>query len=235
MATSVAIQYYHKATTATDQEMIRSAIRYLVSTYDSKSQYWPATFEDVNEEPHAPWWHVKEFAPPKGVDWANPSAELAGYLNKYSEYVPRDLLTSINKRVSLYLEEHKIIGSWLYNIMCWNRVYEFFPEPIRLASKKAIVESFQSMLPLTLERLGEIQISWLAPTPESILNQIAPDVVHHYLDLTITEQADDGGWWPAWKWGQYPETWPVAELEWAGKMTVACLKTLKDYDLIEGL
>ncbi|MFW9977703.1 MAG: hypothetical protein ACFFEJ_06455 [Candidatus Thorarchaeota archaeon] len=234
MATSVGIQYYQDIDGPSEHPMIKSAVAYLISTYSSELGFWPATFEEVNDEPHAPWWHFRGMARPEGVEWANPSAEIAGYLNKYSIYVSPELLESINHNIREYLEEHKIIGSWLYNIMCWERAYEFFPEPLRSIAKETILTSFQSMLPLPQERLGEIKIYWLAPHHDSLLIQVAPDIVRSYLEQEIEKQADDGGWWPTWHWGQYEDMWPMAEKEWAGKKTVECLRTLQEFDLIEG-
>ncbi|MBN2229961.1 MAG: hypothetical protein JW779_10285 [Candidatus Thorarchaeota archaeon] len=234
MATSVGIQYYLAVNDDAESNMIRSAIRYLESTYDSELGFWPATFENVNNEPHAPWWHFRGMVRPEGVEWANPSAELAGYLNRFSAFVSTDILKDVNHQVQTYLDEHKIIGSWLYNIMCWERAYKFFPELLKSIAKKTVTASFQNILPLSQERLGEIKIHWLAPHPDSILTQVAPDRVRSLLEQEITKQADDGGWWPTWQWGQYEETWPIAEREWAGKKTVECLVTLRDFGLIEG-
>ncbi len=235
MATSVGLQYYHEVGGSLESDIIRSAMQYLVSTYNTQLGFWPATFENVNEAPHAPWWHFRGMIRPEGVEWANPSAELAGYLNKYSTLIPSTILESVNQQVNQYLSEHKIIGSWLYNIMCWERAYEFFPEPIKSKAKEIILGSFHSMLPLSPERLGEIKIYWLAPHPESLLTQVAPAVVNEYLKHEITLQAEDGGWWPTWTWGQYEEAWPIAEKEWAGKKTLECIRALREFGFIAGV
>jgi hypothetical protein len=34
---------------------VQKAIDYLVGTYDWNHHYWPATYENVNDEPHAFW------------------------------------------------------------------------------------------------------------------------------------------------------------------------------------
>ncbi|MFX1263816.1 MAG: hypothetical protein ACFFH0_00415, partial [Promethearchaeota archaeon] len=54
--------------------------------------------------------------------------------------------------------------------------------------------------------------------------------VYELLGEEVARQADDGGWWPTWKWGQYEDVWPIAEREWAGKITVHCLAALKAFD-----
>jgi len=48
-------------------------------------------------------------------------------------------------------------------------------------------------------------------------------------------QQDDGGWWPNWHWGQFEDVWPVAEKEWAGKITAETLWTLRRFGRLAGL
>lgn len=235
MATSVGIQYYLALNGDAESKLIASAIRYLESTYDYELGFWPATFEDVNDAPHAPWWHYRGMVRPEGVEWANPSAELAGYLNKYSSLVSSEILEDVNSQVRAYLEEHTLIGSWLYNVMCLERAHQFFPEPLRMIAKNTILSTFQSMLPLSQERLGEIKIYWLAPRKDSLLTMTSEETVHALIEQEISKQADDGGWWPTWQWGQYEDVWPIAERECAGKKSLECLLTLSDFDLIDGL
>jgi hypothetical protein len=64
---------------------------------------------------------------------------------------------------------------------------------------------------------------------------VEPENVYNLLKHEIGRQAEDGGWWPTWKWGQYEDVWPIAEREWAGKITVGCLTTLRAFDMIEGI
>ncbi len=232
-ATSVGLQYCTKIGLKADSPVIQSAIEYLLSTYDSKHDYWTFTFMDVNDEPHAPWWHLEEVAPPKESSWPNPSAELLGYLHRYSELVPDELLEQMNRRALVNLESSETIVG-LYNVMCWERAYRSLPEPLRSIARNKIARTFKSMSPLTPEMLGEIRVFWVAPTRDSIL-MMQPENVYRLLEDEIGRQAKDGGWWPTWKWGQYEDVWPIAEREWAGKITVGCLTTLKAFDVIESI
>jgi hypothetical protein len=51
------------------------------------------------------------------------------------------------------------------------------------------------------------------------------------LDYEIARQGDDGAWTPNWNWfGNYPEVWPQAELEWKGVITLHRLLSLQAYD-----
>ncbi|UCH03600.1 MAG: hypothetical protein JSW05_08345 [Candidatus Thorarchaeota archaeon] len=232
-ATSVGLQYCTKIGLKADSPVVQDSIEYLLSTYDSEHDYGTFTFMDVNEEPHAPWWHLEEIAPPKESSWPNPSAELLGYLHRYSELVPDDLLEQMNRRALANLESSETIEG-LYNVMCWERAYPTLPEPLRSMAFDKIGRTFKSMAPLTPETLGEIRVFWVAPTRDSIL-MMESENVYRLLEHEIGRQAKDGGWWPTWKWGQYEDVWPIAEKEWAGKITVGCLATLKAFDMIEGI
>lgn len=234
MATSVGLQYYIDTDGNPDSAIVKAAIEYLVSSYNQEDAYWPSTSADVNNEPHAPWWHVEDISPPNFESWANPSAEIAGYLNKYSKYVPKDFLREVNKRVKEVIEGQEIIGGFLYNFLCWNRVFKFFPEPLSSEIRKKLLFTLQELAPVFEEKMGEIRIFWFVDKTDSIMLTF-PDLVYSLLHKEISNQSEDGGWWPTWKWGQYEDIWPIAEKEWAGKMTYECLRTLKNLNLNNSL
>ncbi len=56
-----------------------------------------------------------------------------------------------------------------------------------------------------------------------------PNIVEQMLETEIGNQAEDGAWWPGWHWGQYEDVWEVAKKEWAGRITLDCLHTLKNF------
>jgi len=226
MATSVGLQYCRDIDATADEEIVSNAIQYLLTTYDHDHGFWPSTYLDVNNAPHAPWWHLEEVKLPPEERWANPSAELAGYLHRYKSLVPSKFITVLNKRLLANIESSEYIDG-LYNIMCWERAYKEFPEPLQSMVSKKIRRTYKKNAPYTQADLGEIRIFWLAPNPESILIS-HPGNVYYLLDLEIDNQADDGGWWPTWKWGQYEDVWPIAEKDWAGKITLDCLRALTD-------
>ncbi len=233
MATSVGLQYCEGIEIGFSHTMVQSAIRYLVSNYQMKGGYWPFTFLDVNEEPHAPWWHVEEIVSPSEARWSNPNAELAGYLNKYSTHVPEVFLGTVNRRALLNLESSVHIEGPIYDIICWNRAYSYLPAPLRRKAKDRIERTLRKIIPTIKEELREAHIFKLAPTPQSICYRLFPDTVEALIVSLIDRQSDNGAWWPTWKWGQYEAVWPIAEREWAGKITVECLVALKNYDLLE--
>jgi hypothetical protein len=233
MATSVGLQYCEEIGIEDKDPMVASAVKYLVSTYQSDGGYWPFTFLDVNSEPHAPWWHAEEIATPPEAKWPNPSAEIVGYLNKYSMYVPKETLQVINARALVNLESSEHIEGLVYDIICWNRIFPHLPKPLRSKAKDKLERTFRKVLPTMQETLREVRIFSIAPSPGSLLYQLFPDEVDALIDPEIERQSPDGGWWPTWEWGQYEEAWDVAKVEWAGKITTECLIALASYNLIE--
>jgi hypothetical protein len=54
------------------------------------------------------------------------------------------------------------------------------------------------------------------------------------LDFEIEHQSPDGSWRPNWTWyGTYAETWPIAEQEWSGVLTLQTLQTLRAFVRLE--
>ncbi|MHA1951184.1 MAG: hypothetical protein ACW99G_18125 [Candidatus Thorarchaeota archaeon] len=222
MATSVGLQYCKDIDATEDEEIASEAIKYLLSIYDQEHEYWFNTPIDVNDAPHAPWWHVEEIKPPSEASWANPNAELAGYIHRYKSLVPSEFVTSLNKRLVTNIESSEHIDG-LYKIMCWERAYKDFPEPLQSMVAEKIRRTYTKDAPYTQDDLEVIRIFWLAPNAESILISY-PGNVYNLMYQEIERQADDGGWWPTWKWGLYEDVWPIAEKEWAGKITLDFLR-----------
>jgi hypothetical protein len=75
---------------------------------------------------------------------------------------------------------------------------------------------------------------WLAPSPIAPLANSLERLVQKNLDFEIENQNRDGSWSPTWSWGTaYPESWKKAEQEWKGILTLATLRSLRDFNRIE--
>ncbi len=75
---------------------------------------------------------------------------------------------------------------------------------------------------------------WLAPAPSAPLAEILKEEIEKNLDFEIENQNEDGSWSPTWTWGDYyQEDWEIAENEWKGILTMATLRSLRDYNRIE--
>ncbi len=230
MATSVGLQYCVEVNTDSNDEIIQSVMDYLATTFDVENAYWPKTPVEVNDSPHAPWWHVDEIKPPEEAAWANPNAELLGYLHNFQNHVPDEILEKLYKRALDNLNNLDTIES-LYCFMNWERAYQSVPDPLKSLISEKVGKTLQTLKP-NPDTLGEIRVFWIAPTPESFLLTF-PDHIQSLHDYEISRQREDGGWWPTWSWGQYDDVWPIAEREWAGKITVGNLIALDTFKLLE--
>ncbi|MCB8984628.1 MAG: hypothetical protein H6659_12440 [Ardenticatenaceae bacterium] len=238
MATSVGLQYATAVSAPAAHPLIQGAVRYLLHTYDEAGAYWPATSAAVNDAPHAFWWHVTETAPPEEGFWPNPSAELVGYLHHYSSLVPPEFLARVTARAEANLACSPLIGGekpQQYSILCWQRAAPYLPEKLQTAVHQAIARTLLAFHPVRPDTFGELSVLAVAPDPESALALQEPEAVAQALDVEITRQQDDGGWWPNWHWGQFEDVWPVAEKEWAGKITAETLWTLRRFGRLAGL
>lgn len=232
MATSVALQYAVAVDAPADHPLIGAAIAYLLQTYNHQEEYWPATYPDVNDYPHAPWWHTDAVAAPEESAWANPNAELVGYLHRYQSLVPADTLTAVTARARRNLGD----GSgplqnpfFRYILLCWQRALPWLPAELQPLVRTRIHDTFAAYPITATEHYGEVNILWLAPGPDSILARGWPGAVRPLVDQFIDQQAADGAWWPVWQWGQYEDAWETAKVEWAGKITTETLHILRTY------
>lgn len=236
MATSVGLQYCTAVNAPATHPIVKKAIGYLVETFDREHHYWPATYENVNDEPHAFWWHVDELTPPDETRWPNPSAEILGYLHRYVSLVPADVLKQADLRAEANLNSSPIISGETpqkYNVLCWERAIASLPGSLATAVTAAIRRTFATYKSIQADTFEELGILAFAPHPQAILAQMAPEPIQLALDNEIDNQSADGGWWPGWHWGQYEDVWPIAKKEWAGKITVDTLHRLKNYGRLE--
>lgn len=233
LATSIGLQVAAELDLQSQHDIVRNAITYLLDTYQGEHGYWPATFEDVNDAPHAVWWHVDEVTPPTPEEWPNPSAELVGYLWKWKEIVPGDFLEAVTGRAEENINSTEIIGddhARRYAILCWERSLPYLPDELAKNVRNSITSTLQSM---DLET-GIRELYWFAfaRSPDSTVSRLYPERIDDYLNVDIQKQRENGGWWPTWDWGQYEDFWPEAEREWVGKLTLDCLVVLDRFGKI---
>jgi hypothetical protein len=232
MATSVGLQTLIAVGTPPDHPLVQAAVQYLVNIYRTDGDYWPMASLEINDHPHAPWWSLDEIAPPPEDRWANPCAELVGYLHYCSDIVPPDLLTHATERARQNLESGVAFGKGqlsFYQLLTWERAADFLPDALAADARDRILAAYRTLSPLTQEKLSELPVIALLDFREPVVVQAFPEDVDRLLDSIIHQQAEDGGWWPAWHWGMYEDVWPIAKKEWAGRITVDVLHSLKKF------
>jgi hypothetical protein len=235
MATSVGLQHLLAVGTPPDHDRAVAAIYYLVGEFDPVGDFWPHTSMDVNNYPHAPWWEKRDDSPPDEAAWSNPCAELLGYLFYGAEHVPAVLLERARQRGQQNLDSGLAFGkeTSFYQMMTWERAVPHLPEPMAKQVRGLLREVYEGMKPLTEEKLAEVHLSALAPSPDALAAQVLGEDVARMMPRELEHQSDDGAWWPGWSWGQYEDVWPDVRVEWAGIITVGMLVTLRSYGLLE--
>ena len=236
ITTTIALRILREVRATSNDEIVGKAVRYLVAQYDSSRKIWPIVPQEVDEYPHAPWWNFENTADTFGQFLANPRAEVVGYLHEYPELAPADLTRELTEEVV----EH-IAGlpddMNMYDFLCCVHLVETpqLPHRWKDALTQILIQRAHHVVAGSPEELKQPSARplWLGPTPTSILAETLKSEVEMNLDFDVEHQNPDGSWSPAWSWyGQYPEAWEQAELQWKSCLTVEVLKALKEFGRI---
>ena len=239
LATTVGLQVLQEFDALADHPLVRGAMRYLLHTFDPAAMVWPIIPPHTDDAPHAPWWTYGEDV---AASWngflVNPRMEIIGYLY---DYAPPGLPAWVRERLTAaavtYLDEHpdKI---QMFDLLCYNRLVKTraLPDDTRttlIAKLMPLVDKLVVKDPAEWEKYNLMPLQ-LVDAPDSSFAAVLGDVIAQNLDFEIAHQGDDGAWHPKWSWyGLYPDTWPTAEREWAGVITLRTLKTLRSFGRLE--
>jgi hypothetical protein len=240
LATTVAFQYLSLLDPPEDHPLVQGGIQYFLDSYDQQAKTWKSVPLEVNDAPHAPWWHVGEEVVlnengEQDPYQANPSAEITGYLNRYPSQVPVDFLNAVTRQALTHFEflEDPIEN---HILLCYLRLAEYLPAGLRASFEQTLRE--RAMLAIALDP-NEWDSGYVlkphvfAPTPTSLLAPAMQDQIRMGLLHEMKRQEPDGSWAPTWEWGQYEEAWPQARVEWQGHLTVHLLYNLHAYRMLE--
>ena len=235
LATTVAFQYFIETGTPSSNEHVQRGIRYLVETFDPSVCGWQSTPPQVNDYPRAPWWNYDEAGAGEYLrtGWANPSAEIVGYLHAYCDLAPAALLAEVTQKARSVLERraNEIEG---HDYLCFVRMAEHVPEPHKGNVWGCLRKQARAAIATTPEQWQGYSIRplWAVSEPTSPLMEVLGDAVSEHLDFEIDQQQADGSWYPFWTWGQFEREWETAKLEWQGQLTVKMLRCLDSFGRI---
>jgi hypothetical protein len=238
LATAYALRTLAEVEPDAEADLVRSAIDYLLKTLDPETLTWRPVAEDVNEYPHAPWWHDEGDKLAKTFDDFRviPRALIVALLHHYAALVPPKMLATVTDSLAETIAELDVLGSGggsdLQYFLYLAQVAGL-PQPVR----KLLVERLEQDVPHVVERDPKKWSTYCltplraAPTPTSIGAVQIRALSETYLDWVIDHQTDEGCWNPTWTWfGEYPEIWPVAERQWKGILTLEHLLYLQAYE-----
>ena len=219
------------------EEIIKAGIKYFEDTYCLERKGWFAVPKEVNDYPHAPWWHFNEDEGMTVIDysWGNPSAEIIGYLYKYQEYLteldPEELV-----RYAINYWNDKTVFQSEHETYCVIRLYNILPERYRVELEDQIEEAVKQLLNKDPK---EWRIDYV-PKPLDFVSEpannkfgISQKMIDENLEMYVDLLEEENQIEPTWEWGQYEETWKKARKHWLGWLTVRALITLDKFDRIE--
>ncbi|MGM0863313.1 MAG: hypothetical protein ACQEWF_01390 [Bacillota bacterium] len=232
MSTTVGLQHAKDLKLSAEHPIVQKAMSYLEDTYDEEIKGWHAMSEEVNLVPHAPWWHFDTEKGHCGVQttWANPNAEIVGYFHLFCPEHPR--LKEWTERAATELNKlsHPIE---MHDFLCYDRLLSEMKGETESILYKILSSSVRKTVCTDPSRWNEYVAKPLqiASHPASPFYEALKEEVHMQLNVEIETQHQKGYWQPNWSWfGQYDETWPIAQEEWKGILTLGMLRVFAAYE-----
>lgn len=230
LATSIALRYLYQLDVPSDHELVKRSIRYLLETVDREKGQWRRVPYEVNLAPHAGWWHQEEEMESYS---GNATAEIIGYLHRYSEWVPASFLESVTWKSLAYLYEQAELE--MHEFLCYLNMAPHLPS----AEKERVLKTLKPMAPTVIEtnpanwKEYGLQPFQAVDSKESPVYAWMSDAVDRNWDYQIQHQRPEGGWSPHWSWGEDSVNWEIAKKHWIGILTVEMLNKLAAFDRLE--
>ncbi len=238
IATTIAIQYLEKIDDTATEDTLRKAFNYLSASFSTHNKKWSATPVDVNNFPHAPWWHRDEKDSKSIIDrsWANPTVEIIGYLSEYKNSFPILLLRELTDAVISRLLNYSNKMQSEHDLYCYIKLYFHLPDTHKAKIHDKLIELIMG----TVNRNPKEWATKYVPKPLQFVDDPASpfypsvvDLVEKHLDFLIHELESKEIWQPSWEWGQYESEWLQAKQAWIGKIAVDNLIILHRFSRIE--
>lgn len=236
IATSVAFQILCAIDAKSDEPIVQKGIQYLLESYKPGRKGWISVPPQVNNYPHADWWHYDEAQGGSVIDknWGNPTAELVGYLYHFNALVPSEFWEPLYKHTVEYLLSYSKTME-MHELFCFLRFAENMPssdfnfvkDKLTNLVMKSVTHDPQNWRSYSAQPLDFVN------RPDSFLCEPLLDDVEKNLDFWIETIETDGTWVPAWTWDHYPQAWEKARIQIAGRMTVTRLNILNQFNRID--
>jgi hypothetical protein len=235
--TRVALKILTEVNAPPQDPHVQAAVKYLLATFDERSDTWRALPKEANAAPHAPWWHVHEDSGKCDVDSpVFPTAALAGHLQAYKTLLPGGFLNRITDSSLKYLSDAPV-KMQMSDIDMLTELVRLLPpdHPRRDAAIKKLRTVLNAVVvrdPHQWATYGIQPLSFI-DSPNSLFYPGLEKEVDANLDYVIGTQKEDGGWQLNWSWtDKDPAAWKVAEQEWRALMTLEKLESLESFHRI---
>jgi hypothetical protein len=233
MATSVAFQILTAMDAPVDEPLVQGGIAYLLQTYLPERPGWISVPPEVNDHPHAPWWH---YDPRQGgsvidLSWGNPTAELVGYLARYRSLVPTVVFEPLLAYTLKYFRQ--FTGEMnMHELYCFLRLAEQLPEDEAQAMQPKLTDFVLQAVCLDPAEWGGYCAQPLdfVSSPASFLYSSLAEAVQVNLDDRIDRLSPEGIAPVPWEWENYPAEWAAQRPEIEGREALKNLILLKRFD-----
>jgi len=235
LATALALRILDELDSSEADGLIRSAVRFFVASLEANTLVWRPVPEDVNNYPHAPWWHDEDGSLANTFDSFRiiPRALIVALLHRHRDAVPSDWLDRLTEATLLAVDAVGVLGegggSDLEYVSALAQTAGI-PDQVRLAARvrrdvvRAVARDPAKWTTYCITPLRAV------PTPNAPGADLIRDLVDHHVRVVLDTQNEEGCWNPTWSWfGAYPETWEVAMREWQGVLTLETLTSLRAY------
>lgn len=233
IATTVALQHLRGMGATENEPHVKGACQYLLDTYHEDKQAWEIVPAHISDAPHAPWW---TYDADITKCYANPRAEIVGYMLDYSNLFPDDMRQTLITAVTDYLLTHDDQME-MHDIQCYVRLLETENLPTQhkqemLPKMHAILEHNVNTDPASWHAYGLPPLA-VVSSPQSPFYNLFADAIPANLQHIINTQSENGSWGPAWSWEDVDAAaWEQAKSEWSAVLTANNLIMLHRFNAL---
>jgi hypothetical protein len=240
LATALALRTLEDLDTPAEHPLVRRAIDWLVSTYDTDAQVWRVVPYDTNDHPHAPWWHDEDGSLARTFDDFRviPRALIVGLLHRFGAHLPAEWLNEVTEATVSCVEGLEVLGEGGGSDLEYV-VHLAQTEALPEAQRRRLSARIRAAIPEVVERDPAKWSTYCVtpiravPSPDSIGADLVVSELEANLDGLIERQQPDGAWHPTWDYPYRGEMAP-AHTEWRGILTLEALTTLQAFGRIDG-
>ncbi len=239
LATALGLRILDEIETPIEDPLVRGAIDWLVSAYDTSASVWRVVPPDANDHPHAPWWHDEDGSLGQTFDGFRiiPRALIVALLHRFGGAWPIGWLEEITESLVRCVEGLDPLGegggSDLEYVVYLARTRRL-PED----HKERLTAKLRAAIPRVVLRHPAGWSSYCitplraVPEPDSIGADLIASELDANLDWLIDQQQPDGGWDPTWDY-TYAGEMASARTEWRGILTLDTLTALRTFGRID--
>ena len=242
LATALGLKVLRDLGCNAEDSMVRGAVEYLLSTMDEAGCSWRPVPLDVNDAPHAPWWHDEDGSLARTFDGYRiiPRVLIAALLVHYEDLAPLNRLREIVRGAVDAIDSVPVLGEGggsdlEYAIQLAEA--DGLPQDDRTRVADRVLDAIPNAVVRDAEKWSTYCITPLriAPRPTTLGAESIREELEAHLDYLIDTQNADGSWHPTWTWGgAYPDAWEQAQRDWSGILTLDALESLEAFGRLDG-